>query len=199
MNTEPASLRAFLAVGLNAQVRRKLSALQAEWRKLGARVSWVRPENLHITLLFLGDIFPAQAEDIGRQLDEVTASLHPFGIQVDDVGWFGSPRSPRVIWAGIRDERAGLTSIHGRISQRIRAMGIGLESREFRGHVTMGRVRSAKGVHELTSAIASAKNTQHGGVLVDRVLLMKSDLTPPGPHYSVLHESLLKGDTANGG
>jgi 2'-5' RNA ligase len=187
-------IRAFIALEINEDVRRSLGALQAELKESGAQVSWVRPENIHLTLVFLGNVFEALVGPLSRRLDAIAAEISGFSLQVSGTGTFGSKRHPRVVWAGIEGVPPELEELHGKVAAAVRELDVPLENRPFRAHLTLGRVRSSRNVDALTSAVTSAKNTRHGAVDVRRVLLMRSRLDPQGAQYSILHESALKGE-----
>jgi 2'-5' RNA ligase len=164
-------------------------------KTVGARVGWVAPENIHLTLVFLGNIFGAQVAPLSEALDEIAAAVPPFRFAVEGAGSFGSARSPRVVWAGVADPEGRLASLQSRIVGVVKELGIRIEEREFKPHLTLGRVRSSYRAGELTSPLASATNASYGSVDVHRLLLMQSHLEHQGVRYSVLHESALKGAT----
>ena len=185
--------RLFVGLRLNPETRESLVRAQGRLRRAGVRVSWVKPENLHLTLAFLGDTFAARVPGLTAALDGAAGGVAPFDLAIAGLGAFGSPRSPRVIWAGAAPVPPGLTALHERVSAALRACGVPLETRPFAAHVTLGRVRSAHGAEALTSVLRSPMNPPPGGrLVVDRADLMRSELGPGGPVYTVLHESLLK-------
>ncbi len=186
--------RLFVGIRLPPEVRASLVRAQDRLRRTGARVSWVRPENLHLTLVFLGDTFAARVPGLVAALDGAAAAVRPFDLAIGGLGSFGGPRSPRVIWAGADPAPPGLAELHTRAAEAFRRLGVALEARPFAAHVTLGRVRSSRGTDALTSVLRSPMNPPPGGRLaVDRADLMRSELGPGGPVYTVLHESLLKG------
>jgi RNA 2',3'-cyclic 3'-phosphodiesterase len=184
-------VRAFIAVEIPDEVRRQLARVQAEIRATRAHVGWVQAPNLHISLAFLGNITWAQAEALGPALDEAAAPLAPFSCEVANLGTFGGPRSPRVIWAGLRG--AGpLCDLQKRVAEAVRAQGIELEDREFSPHLTLGRVRSSRGREALVLAVESVGDVVFGRVEVAGIVLMQSVLKPAGPEYTPLRRSPLK-------
>ncbi len=186
-------LRIFLAVEISERARKEAARLIAHCKQAGARVSWTAPEKLHLTLNFLGDTFRARLAELSEMLDCAAAETPPFSYDLAGTGIFGSPRSPRVLWVGVRDVYGGLARLQSRLSEGIQALGVMLEKRPFLPHLTLGRVRSAGRADELTSALQSANNTHFGTVEVRRVLMMQSHLGHQGVRYSVYHESKLKG------
>lgn len=185
-------LRAFVAVEINAGVRAQLAQVLERLRAVGARVGWVAPENIHLTLVFLGNVFRAQVAGLGEALDRAAAGCPAFEFQVGGLGYFGAPQAPRVVWAGVAEQPA-LEALQRAAAAAVAAAGIRLEERPFKAHLTLGRVRSRQGADALTSALCSTTNTAFGSVPVRRMLFMRSELGHQGVRYSVLHESLLKG------
>lgn len=188
-------IRSFIAIEIGDEVREGLKALQQVLKKSGARVGWIAPENIHLTLVFLGDVFRAQVEPLAGTLDAVAARIIPFHYEVVGSGFFGSPRSPRVLWVGVNEQGNEVTELQAHIVASVRELGLEIEDRPFRPHLTLGRVRTRDRVDELTSLLALAKSTSYGSVEVHRLRLMQSHLEHQGVRYSVLHESALKGAT----
>ena len=186
-------LRAFMALELNPDVRDRLARLQAEWKKAGARVSWVAPDNLHLTLVFLGDIFRSRLAELAQALDLAATGHPPFHFTAAGAGFFGSPRAPRVLWAGVHDPEGRITALQTDIAAAVRKLGFHLEARPFSAHLTLGRVRNSHGADALTSRVTSATSIAFGTVEVRRVRLMQSHLCHQGVNYTVIHEAYLKG------
>ncbi len=186
-------IRSFIAMEINDEVRDGLFRAQVSLKKSGTKVAWVAPQNIHLTLVFLGTIFDSKVAELKPVLDEVASGTFAFGFGVQDVGFFGTAKAPQVIWAGIDDESQSLRDIQQRLSERVAGLGIKLEDRPFRPHLTLGRVRSTFGVDRLTSALQSVRSTHFGRVDVKRLLLMQSHMEPQGVRYTILHEASLKG------
>ncbi len=186
-------VRAFVAVELPASVQKGLVKVIEKLRRAGAHVGWTQPDNLHITLAFLGDVAAEQAARLEVLLDLLCAVTAPFDLECAELGTFGSPRSPRIIWAGVEDAPSCLGRLQASLVERLKTGGFRLEDRPFHAHVTIGRVRSGRGVRDLTSELGSVKNTRFGRFRVERLVLMRSLLGPGGPRYTVLHASPLKG------
>ena len=186
-------IRSFIALEISDEVRGRLKALQQDLRKAGAKVGWVAPENIHLTLLFLGDIFVSQVEPLAKALDAVAANYASFRYEAAGAGFFGSPRAPRVLWVGVNESEGVITALQGRVAAVVRELGLKIEDRLFHPHLTLGRVRARDRVDELTSRLASAKRFRFGSVEVHRLLIMQSRLERQGVRYLVLRELSLKG------
>ena len=188
----PASIRAFVAVEINSETREALTEIQATLRNAGAHVAWVAPENLHVSLAFLGDTVTDLIPRLAHILDDVAALTPPFPFDVANLGAFGRPDSPRVIWAGVKKGEP-LTVLQRRVADDLRGLGIALETPEFVPHLTLGRVRSSRGCRPLIDALRSTGEIVFGHVEASRVVLMRSVLASGGAQYSIVHGAQFKG------
>lgn len=188
------TVRAFVAIEIDDAVRAHLTRVQQRCAGVGCRVAWVPPENIHLTLAFLGDVFESDVPGLAAGLDGVAAGVPVFTMTVQGLGTFGPPRAPRVVWAGVAAPPRALFDLHRGVEAFLRGAGRRVEERPFAPHLTIGRVRSSRGAVALTSELASIKNTAFGDVRVFRLLLMRSHLEQPRARYSVLHASSLKGN-----
>jgi 2'-5' RNA ligase len=186
-------VRAFIAVGLDEAVRRALGDTIARLRETGAHVGWAVPEHIHLTLVFLGDLFEDTVAGLAARLDAEAAAVPPFDLALEGVGTFGPPRRPRIVWAGVREGPRALYDLQARAEDTARAFGVAPEARPFKPHVTLGRVRSPRGADALTRALASVSSTAFGRTRVTAARLMRSHLDEPRVRYSILHEASLKG------
>jgi 2'-5' RNA ligase len=187
-----ALVRAFIALELNDDVRGELARAGDRLRRIRAHVGWVPRQNLHLSLVFLGNVTAECAEAVSLALDEAAAVTRCFSVEVTGVGTFGSRASPRVIWAGVRPPRL-LAALHEQIVRRLQDLEVPFDAKPLRPHVTLGRVRSARGRQDLVKALDGFADTPFGRVELDSVVLMRSDLLPGGARYSVLHRAAFEG------
>ncbi len=179
-------LRLFIAVELEEALRQLVSSLVEPLRRTGADVKWVQTGNLHMTLKFLGDV---PEESLGVVVDTAKRALAAFGrfeIGLGGVGTFPPAGKPRVIWIGLEDARGQLAAMSSSLEKAFAAVGFPAEERPFKGHLTLGRVRSPKGVERLRPLIAGAAVPAGKRMTVEKVLLFRSVLTAAGPIYTVL-------------
>ena len=190
--------RGFIAIEIPEQIRSRLHRFQIRLQKQSVKASWVRPENIHVTLVFLGEVSPRRIDLFPGILDASAVELTPFTFAVSGLGIFGSPRNPRVVWAGIPDPPNELMSLQKAIQDRLIRAGFEGIKQTFHPHLTLGRIRGRHQGVQLTSAIVSAKNSDFGTVPVRCVLLVQSYLEAGGVRYAVIHESRLKGTLRHG-
>ncbi len=187
------SVRCFLAIALDPALQTALEGEVERLRQAGAKVSWVPPERMHLTLIFLGEIAAARLETAAGIMDRVAKTVPAFQVRVEGIGSFGSPARPRVIWAGIPAAPQALFALHQGLNDGLSQRGFEVERKAYTPHLTLGRVRGPVRLTELTSALTSDKNTCFGTLTVARVELMQSYTDPRGGRYSTVHESVLEG------
>ena len=157
----------------------------ARLRGLSRSVAWTVPENLHITLKFLGPIELTQRALVATALARLASGVAGFGITLRGLGAFPTLTRPRVIWGGVDQGAHALTALADAVEQALTPLGFTAEER-FVPHVTLGRVRQPRRDPVLTEALALAATRDFGGVHVDRIALMRSALSPKGARYDEL-------------
>jgi 2'-5' RNA ligase len=188
-----ARLRTFLAVDVGAGIRSRLVALQEALARAAEEVKWVEEENLHVTLLFLGDVDERDVTDVCRAVGDVCAGLPAFPLSVEGVGCFPHARRPRTLWAGVGTGARELIALHDALEGPLVELGVyRREERAYTPHVTLGRVKSDRPAERLAEALTRHASWRGGEGEVREVLVMSSQLTPQGPVYSVLSTAKLR-------
>ena len=186
-------LRTFVAVELDEEIRKGLSGLITHLKATGADVKWVTPENIHVTLKFLGYIDDTQVAPVSKLIRNATASINSFAIDIKQLGAFPNTKRPRVIFVVAHEEGNNLAAIYSRLNESLTELGIEREGREFTPHLTIGRVKSVKNLKALIDVMDTLKESSCGQQMVRGVVLMQSDLKPTGPIYKKLEEFKLGG------
>jgi 2'-5' RNA ligase len=184
-----AAVRSFVAVLLPDRVRAGLAAVSAELRGQTRGLAWVRAENLHITLRFLGEVDPGSLGQVREALTEAAASVAPFTVSLGGLGGFPAGRAPRVLWASVTAGSEGLETVYAAVERALVARGIPGETRAFHPHVTLARARDPHGADGVMNVLGSGP--AFGEVRVACLHLMRSELDPRGARYSVLAEASL--------
>ncbi len=189
-----ARLRTFIAVPIDKAIRDHAVALQDSLARSGAEVKWVESENIHVTLLFLGEVEDRTVPEVCRVVAEVTADLAPFEMSVEGVGCFPSPRRPKTLWVGVGAGRQELVGLHDALEPPLLDLGCyRREERQYTPHITLGRVKGPTGTEQLATALARRADWRGGQVRVREILVMSSELRPEGPTYTVLGRGKLGG------
>ena len=192
---EGRGVRSFLAVLLPEAVRAGLYEATADLRRRAPRVAWVRAENLHVTLRFLGALDEGALARVGAALATATAETAPFRLTLHGLGGFPTAQAARVVWAGVTAGAEALDGLHARLEAALAREGFPPEGRSFHPHVTLGRAREPRSAPALGGDL-TARRAPFGEVLVDAAHLMRSDLGPGGARYSVLAAGPLVGAKA---
>ena len=187
-------VRLFVAIELPDGVRSALSQVQAYMRERSAlqKLRWVKPEGVHLTLKFLGEVADSQQTAIEDALDAAVAEIPTFELTLGKLGKFGGRQNPRILWVDVDgDEEAleALGALHSQIEGAMAKLGFPPEGRAFAPHLTLARVPQERGsevARPLTRAIDECAPPE-GVITVDDIVLMRSDLGPGGANYTPLH------------
>jgi len=185
-------MRLFVAVTLPPALQDQLAEIQRQLRQTRADVKWVEPHQMHLTLKFLGETADDRLAGLCEALDQAARMLQAFAVTWGGLGRFPPSGVPRVIWAGTQAGGDQLREAARHVDEALAGLGFAREAREFQGHLTLGRVRSPRGVRELTEAMEGLTLPSFAPVTVDAVTLFQSTLTPQGPLYTALHTARLR-------
>lgn len=184
---EGETIRAFLALDPPPEILRTIADIQGALRKnIRGSVSWVRPEGMHLTLKFFGDIATDDINVVSEVVAGHAAGARTFHLEAKGLGVFPGLRRPRVLWFGIGGEVERLIALQQAIDQGLEACGFPREERPFRAHLTLARIKSPRGLEGLDSVIAGKGSESAGKFMATGLTLFKSDLTPKGAIYTTL-------------
>jgi 2'-5' RNA ligase len=187
-----AKIRAFIACDIPEALLEKISSIHDKLKALDVEVGWTKVSSIHLTIRFLGDMEESLVDKVDAVIKEASKGQPPFDISIKGSGAFPNLKHPRVIWLGIDDGAKGLTNLQRALEDGLKALCFEPEEREFRPHLTLGRVKGAKGKERLSSAVSGLKDIEIGSFTVDRVILYKSELKPTGAVYTKLREVILQ-------
>ena len=185
-------MRCFIAISLPEEIRRQLGEIQSKLKKFNADIGWTRPEGIHLTLKFLGEIGEEKIESIKSALQKITSQHKPFEIEIGGTGVFPDTRRPRVLWVGMTKGLEETTSLAEQVESKMEELGFPKEERKFNPHLTLGRVKSPKNISQFTDTFLNTMKPNLGKIHVDHISLYQSVLKPTGAEYSVLFQSSLR-------
>lgn len=187
-------IRTFIAVELSDAVRRRAGDLIERLQASGVRVNWVAPENMHITLKFLGDQTDDEVATVCRAVLESVREQPPFEFECHGAGAFPNAKRPRTLWIGVRDGAESLRQLQRCVEEELAVAGYAREGRAFHPHLTLGRVRSGgPGINHLVELLEKASTFPAGSAMADEVVVFGSQLQRGGPRYEVLARAPLGG------
>ncbi|MFH0810991.1 MAG: RNA 2',3'-cyclic phosphodiesterase [Pseudomonadota bacterium] len=192
------SIRAFIALELPQKCQDSLASVQKQLAGVGKGVSWTRPENIHLTLKFLGYVEEAQVEAAAAAMTAAAVGHGPLRLKMKGVGAFPGVARPRVIWVGVAGEDVGrLVGLQRVLDARLAAVGSEKpEAKTYAPHLTLGRVKDPAPVRgkspladnsPLTKMILSLAGLDLDEFEAAELVLFKSDLKPGGAVYTKLH------------
>jgi RNA 2',3'-cyclic 3'-phosphodiesterase len=184
-------IRTFIAIPLPNEIHRKLAEFQASLKKHHADVSWVKPENIHLTLQFLGEIHPNLVEKVGLCLEEIVPTQAQFTCEIAGTGVFPNPNRARVLWVGVTLGKEHVIQLQSAIEKSLDRLNIPKENRTFHPHLTLGRVRSPKNIDAVVTELLDQNNLSFGITEVAQVTLFSSKLSPTGAIYAPLKQITL--------
>ena len=184
-------IRLFIAFPLAVEVKDYLGSVIADLRPHSDAVRWVAPKNIHLTARFLGDTEQSTVTRLNQLVDTVAGAHSAVNSALTQLGAFPNLKRPRVIWAGIGEGFDDLAKIARDVELRVRQLRFEPESKGFKSHLTLGRVKEGARLDRFTD-ILSAYTLEPLPLHFDRLVLYKSTLTPNGPIYERLHEAGLR-------
>jgi 2'-5' RNA ligase len=184
--------RTFIAVDVTPPIRNKLVALQTDLGRTVSGAKWVEPANIHLTLVFLGEVDDREIPTVCRAAEEAAAQRTPISATIRGVGCFPHLRRPRVVWAGIDQGGQELIALHDALETLLEQLGYRREDRRYTPHVTLGRINSDRiATQNLTAAINRLADWVGGDMIVAEIQIMGSQLGSTGPVYTVLGRARL--------
>jgi len=191
--TDTPKVRVFAGIALPAEIRTAIEVATAPLRTTIPGFRWVPPENLHLTIVFLGWVDPDDVEPIRAALDASVASAAPFSARLGAAGRFPDRGRARVLWVGFTSGADALSDLAG--SARVAVAGRVPDDRPFRPHITVARARLP--VRLTANALASVRSLERD-VAVEAVTLFRSHLGSPHPRYEAIASLRLQGGSAAG-
>jgi 2'-5' RNA ligase len=182
-------MRCFIAIDLDEKIKKALTDLQQQLQDSAnikkGDIKWVSPENIHLTLRFLGEVEDTKVASVCNIVKDAASRHKSFELNIESVGHFGG-RSPSVLWVGTSDRSNNLHRLQKDIEQQLASAGWPQEKRDFTGHLTLCRIRNPATGLKLVQMSEDYKDLKLGTMSADSVSVYKSQLTPKGPIYTLL-------------
>ena len=187
-------IRSFLAFEMPVKIREAVSRTLKEMKKLPLDVRWIRVENIHITVVFMGNISEDDIPSISSAVSKTCKRYGPFKVSLTGSGIFGSLRNPRVLWIGLDGDLARMSYFRNCLQKGLKPFGIKEEKRRFKPHLTLGRFRKGAGsIVNMDELLAKYQNINSPACPVEELVFFKSELRPGGAIYSRLEAWPLTG------
>ncbi len=193
------TIRSFIAIELSDEARIALTDLQSRLRTIvpANTVRWTAPQNIHLTLHFLGNITPNDVAKVTEILQTTAPAYPPFSLELTGLGCFPDMRRPRVVWVGVTGETTWLVKLHRALGQQLKVIDFTPEARPYSPHLTLGRVKKGISQRYLTQLgqVLEREQPEVGQLArleITEISLIKSELKPGGPVYIPLARGLFK-------
>jgi len=186
----PTPMRLFVAVSLPEEIKEKIGDVLRDLtgiaRLAEADVKWVKLEQIHFTVKFLGDCAEDQIPLITRALESAIQGLSRFMVSLGGLGYFPEKGLLRIIWLGLLEGEASLKELANRVEASCEPLGFPKEDRIFNAHLTLGRVKSIRNVDKIRSLLDRQSKASVGAFTINSIALIRSVLSPAGPTYTLL-------------
>ncbi|MBW2492420.1 MAG: RNA 2',3'-cyclic phosphodiesterase [Deltaproteobacteria bacterium] len=180
------TIRTFIAIEIPENIISKIQELQESIKAKGFNIRWVRPENIHLTLKFIGDVEAAKISEITEALSKTVEGYIPISLKSKGLGLFPGIKNPRVLWVGLTGQLESLVKLQKTLDENLKVLGFPKEKRPFKGHLTMGRIKAKIDAKKLGDALMKFRNFESETFTADQIVLYKSELKPSGAVYTKL-------------
>jgi len=180
-------IRLFLAFELPPDIKRVITEVSRTGRELPLGLRWIKSDNIHLTMVFMGNVLEEKIQSIGETAKRVCARTDPFDVSPGGLGFFGNRRHPRVLWMGLNGDIYRMGRFRDALQKSLKPFGIKMERRPFKPHLTLGRFKKgARPWPHLDHMISEYANLRGRACSLENLVLFKSDLTPGGAVYTKL-------------
>jgi 2'-5' RNA ligase len=180
-------IRSFLACELPREIRAIVAQILGELSRSSLKVRWVKPNNIHLTVIFLGNIFEDAIPDIKKRIQYDCQEFGSFQISLKGMGCFPNRRNPRVLWLGLEGDIDRMGKFRDSLQRSIAPFGIKMEKRPFRPHLTLGRFKKRDKINgSLEKTLSKYENLTSPVCQLQELILFKSILKPSGAEYTKL-------------
>ncbi len=177
------TVRAFIAFALPDPLVARIRAIQEAIQEQGLKLKWVRPENIHLTLKFLGDIPKTAIPQAEAAMAEAVSQAAPPALEVKGMGVFPALKRARVLWLGLSGDTPSLIALQKRLDQALAHQGFAPEKRPFKAHLTLARIKERPDIRKLGQVLADFSAVSAPAFTGDPLILFQSRLRPTGAEY----------------
>ena len=178
-------MRTFIAIDIPGDIKRAVGDYTEVLSGIVDGVKWVSPDNLHLTMKFLGEVSEDRLDAVKQCVGNVAGGCSPFMVELAHMGVFPDPHEPRVIWIGVDNGLDQLLEMYQDLEDCLESIGLDRDEKTFSPHLTIGRVKR----HTRIGLPTGIPEFDEVSFEADRLSVIRSTLTPSGPIYETLHES----------
>ena len=190
-------MRLFIAIELPEHLKQEIGKVQEQLRKSGADANWTRPEGIHLTLKFLGEVEESRVPAIMIALAAACQGTGTLRVEIAGASAFPNVKKPRVLWLGVQGDVERLGAVQVTVERAMTSLGFEAEDKKFSPHLTLARIRFPRPRDNWQQWIEAIRDVKLGGFEAGHVSLMKRELRRDGAVYTEIGASQLKFDTSN--
>jgi 2'-5' RNA ligase len=187
----PDTIRTFIAVEIPESIISGIRELQQGINDYGVDIRWIRPENIHLTLKFLGDVEAVDVDKISEAISKTVDGVASIPLKAKGIGVFPDIKRPRVLWVGLTGQLEFLIRLQKTLDENLKGIGFRQEKRPFKGHLTIGRIKAKMNAKKFGEALMAFRNFESETFVADKIILFKSELKPRGAFYTYLASEFL--------
>ena len=178
-------MRLFIAIEIPPEIKQGIAKVQEQLRETtGANAGWTRPEGIHLTLKFLGEVEESRIDEIRKALTAAVGANNKLNLEIAGAGAFPNEKNPRVLWLGITGDVEKLGSLQAAAENAMTGLGFEREDRKFSPHLTLARIKFPKPRDNWRQKIESIRDVKLGRFEAGHISIMKSELTREGAVYT---------------
>ena len=185
------TIRTFIAIEIPDDIISKFRKLQEGINVYDFKIRWVRSENIHLTLKFLGDVEAVKIGEIAEAISKTVEGYTPVSLKAKGIGAFPGIKRPRVLWVGLTGQLESLVKLQKTLDENLKVLGFPGEKRPFKGHLTMGRIKTKIDVKKFGDALMAFRGFESETFTASQIILYKSELKPSGAVYTKLSSASL--------
>jgi 2'-5' RNA ligase len=185
-------MRTFIAIEIPAEIKKEMAEAQGRLKVSGVEAGWTRPEGIHLTLKFLGDVGEQRIPEVMKALSRAVNGMGRFRLEITGAGAFPNPKNARVAWIGVSGDLERLMALQSSVEESMAGLGMEREDRKFTPHLTLGRIKHIRSRDAWVNALDAMKDIRLSSFHVEAVSLMKSELQRSGAVYTELGRVELK-------
>ena len=186
-------VRTFIGIEIENTVISEISQELSYLKNQFPNINWIRPENIHITLKYLGNVEPNDLRKVFSEIAKIGLSEAPFSLEIESTGVLPDLRRPKVVYAGCGFGGNELISLQNKIAKTCDTLGYPFEKKPYTPHITLGRIKKPSYALGIDDIILDMNNIDFGISDVDEIIVYMSELTSTGAEYSPMHRVRLEG------
>ncbi len=185
-------MRTFIAIEIPDETRKEMTEAQQRLKGSGVEASWPRPEGIHLTLKFLGEVPETRITEIMDGIRHSVQGIAPFRLDVGGIGTFPGPKNARVVWIGLSGDTETLKRLQAAVEDSMARLGLERDDRPFTPHLTIGRIKYIRSRDRWLKTLEETRDIKLSGFDVTSISLMKSELKSSGAVYTELGRAELR-------